>query len=531
MSDTLRNAVESLLPPRANATTVRFLSFNVNGCKTLFNYFPWNGLQNNFNALLNSFLSDIISLQELKLSPNTLSSVNIGHLQDYRSIISLPKSKKGYSGTGLFIRVPHDNDPVKQHLQLLKAEEGITGCLKVGSERYKDLPTLSAIGGYVDMPDDMGDRLDNEGRAVIVELQNDLVVFSLYCPANSMQTPEMEDYRLQFLSVLFQRCKNLIDLGKKVVVMGDINVSLDLIDHADTINEWKKQNKILFESNLDFEMDNYGQCLEFKSSTPARALLNSYCHPTIYTNSPVQQNQVFYDTTRVFQKRRMAMYTVWNTMTSARQSNYGSRIDYILTNSSLLKKSINNADILPQIKGSDHCPIFTDFDFGLIGDVNFVEPPKKIPVEAKHMFKLIKHGDISSMFTKKRTTDKERKFDGSEIQTSSGMLYKRRKKPQDNSQTSIGDFFMKKSTTPYVEPTPLKSAKNSMSISSISALMYGKPPECHHGKACDLKTSQTAKTKGKKFWCCSNSARNADISTPFDDQTSCEYFEWVIKKP
>lgn len=528
--------LSSLLPRRATSSTVRFLTFNVNGCKTLFNYFPWNSLQNNFNSLLNSFQSDIISLQELKISPGNISSVNLGHLPNYKSFVSLPKSKKGYSGVGLFVRIPDadDDNIIKNHLQVLKAEEGITGCLKIDNKCFKDLPPDIAIGGYVDIPDDLGIKLDNEGRAVIVELQNNLVVFSLYCPANSMQTPEGEEFRLNFLSVLFERCKNLIAMGKQVVVMGDINVSLDLIDHADTINEWKKRGKVFFNPERDFELDNYEQCVEFKSSTPARELLNSYCKPSIYSTSPLLQNQVFFDTTRVTQKRRMAMYTVWNTMTSSRQSNYGSRIDYILTNSSALKNSVNKADILPQINGSDHCPVFTDFDFGLLGNnIVFVDPPKKIQVEAKHMFKLVKHGDISDMFMRKRSNNSVTKSPPPKAQPTSGMVYKRRKKPQDNTQTSIGDFFMKNSLTSVPEPTLklAKEPKKPLSISSISELMYGKPPECHHGKPCDLKTSHTLKTKGKKFWCCSAAGRNPDVTTSIDDQTSCNYFEWVNKKP
>lgn len=43
----------------------------------------------------------------------------------------------------------------------------------------------------------------------------------------------------------------------------------------------------------------------------------------------------------------------------ARESNYGTRVDYILVTRGLLKW-IKHGDILPSIKGSDHCPIYID---------------------------------------------------------------------------------------------------------------------------------------------------------------------------
>ena len=49
----------------------------------------------------------------------------------------------------------------------------------------------------------------------------------------------------------------------------------------------------------------------------------------------------------------------WNTKISARDSNYGTRIDYILITRRLLPW-VKAADIQPQIKGSDHCPVYID---------------------------------------------------------------------------------------------------------------------------------------------------------------------------
>jgi AP endonuclease-2 len=49
----------------------------------------------------------------------------------------------------------------------------------------------------------------------------------------------------------------------------------------------------------------------------------------------------------------------WNTKINARDTNYGTRVDYILVTPGLLPW-IQHGDIQPSIKGSDHCPIYID---------------------------------------------------------------------------------------------------------------------------------------------------------------------------
>lgn len=49
----------------------------------------------------------------------------------------------------------------------------------------------------------------------------------------------------------------------------------------------------------------------------------------------------------------------WNTKISARETNYGTRIDYVLITPGLLPW-VKHGDIQPALKGSDHCPIYID---------------------------------------------------------------------------------------------------------------------------------------------------------------------------
>ncbi|MCR4334415.1 MAG: exodeoxyribonuclease III [Patescibacteria group bacterium] len=66
----------------------------------------------------------------------------------------------------------------------------------------------------------------------------------------------------------------------------------------------------------------------------------------------------FVDTFRLFHKGN-GHYTWWSHFANARERNVGWRIDYILV-SEVLKNKIKIAKILPEVMGSDHCPILLD---------------------------------------------------------------------------------------------------------------------------------------------------------------------------
>lgn len=72
----------------------------------------------------------------------------------------------------------------------------------------------------------------------MVELACGIVIISVYCPANSNSSEEGELFRIRFLKVLLRRVRNLDKIGKKIVLMGDVNVCRDLIDSADTLEQF-----------------------------------------------------------------------------------------------------------------------------------------------------------------------------------------------------------------------------------------------------------------------------------------------------
>ncbi|CAN3374431.1 hypothetical protein DIURU_000693 [Diutina rugosa] len=378
----------STLDIRDASRTLRLVTFNVNGVKTLFNYHPWRDTNGNLDEVLSKFNADVVTFQELKLNRDSLSSIkDIGHLKHFRSFITVPTTKRGYSGVGVF---------VSNRCHVVKAEEGMTGhlCPQGSAECYRD--QNDGIGGYPEVDKRRGLQLDAEGRAITIELAGGLVIISVYCPANSMGTEEGEEYRMDFLRCLFERCRLLHQQGKQVILMGDINVSPSLIDHADTLAEFSISGEI-GPINSALEKHSPEACAKFKTIRPSRMLLNEYLYRPNREQNP---KRIFIDTTRTIQKQRVRMYTVWNTQKNCREINHGSRIDLILATSDL---KVVNANIWPDIMGSDHCPVFTDFEWSW--DTDKPSPTTKIPFEAKTHYKMKKTHEISAFFGRKRNHD------------------------------------------------------------------------------------------------------------------------------
>ena len=71
---------------------------------------------------------------------------------------------------------------------------------------------------------------------------------------------------------------------------------------------------------------------------------------------------VYLDTLRMF-KPGPGNYTWWDMKTRARDRNVGWRIDYFFASGGL-KDRIRSAYILPDVMGSDHCPIGIELETG-----------------------------------------------------------------------------------------------------------------------------------------------------------------------
>ena len=77
---------------------------------------------------------------------------------------------------------------------------------------------------------------------------------------------------------------------------------------------------------------------------------------------PICDRKIFVDLFRYFYPSRENAFTCWSTVTSARKTNYGTRIDYVLVNEDFVLEHALSCDIRPDIHGSDHCPVEAYFN-------------------------------------------------------------------------------------------------------------------------------------------------------------------------
>lgn len=119
---------------------------------------------------------------------------------------------------------------------------------------------------------------------------------------------------------------------------------------------------------------------EFEEN-PGRKWLNAFLHSggeegemreeepneeSAVTSSETIRGGKFVDTFRFFHPTRTSAFTCWCTLTGARQTNYGTRIDYVFADCLLAKEQFVAADIMPEVEGSDHCPVWGHLSCSLL---------------------------------------------------------------------------------------------------------------------------------------------------------------------
>lgn len=160
---------------------------------------------------------------------------------------------------------------------------------------------------------------DLEGRVITLEFEKFYMV-NVYTP-NSKRQLERLDYRMIWEDEFRNYLKKL-EKNKPVIVCGDMNVAHEEID---------LKNPKTNHHNAGFTDE------ERQKMT---CLLNSG----------------FIDTFRYLYPDKTDAYSWWSYMGHAREKNVGWRIDYFLVSDSL-KNKIEEAEILDQVLGSDHCPV------------------------------------------------------------------------------------------------------------------------------------------------------------------------------
>jgi exodeoxyribonuclease-3 len=221
--------------------------------------------------------------------------------QQHQSEVDLPDyeeywnsaSRKGYSGTAIFSK----EKPISVALDIPE---------KI-AKKYK-------------LEDDGYGNPNTEGRVIAAEFENFYVV-SVYTPNSKDDLSRIPLRHTEWDPAFLEYMKELERRGKPVIFCGDLNVA-----HTPDDLARPKEN----DGKKGFTKEE-------------RAGIEKII------------GAGFVDTFRIFTKGN-GHYTWWTHFANARARNVGWRIDYIFVSAKMAKK-VKKASILPDVTGSDHCPI------------------------------------------------------------------------------------------------------------------------------------------------------------------------------
>jgi len=160
-------------------------------------------------------------------------------------------------------------------------------------------------------------KLDSEGRFLRIDFSS-FILINVYLPHGG-RFKEKIDYKLEAYDLLLDYLEKI--KGENIVLAGDFNVAHKPVDLA---RPKENINHTMFTSE---EREKLDRLIKLG----------------------------FVDTFRKFCKSS-GYYTWWSRAYNAKELNIGWRIDYIFVSKNLEDK-LENAFILREIEGSDHCPV------------------------------------------------------------------------------------------------------------------------------------------------------------------------------
>ena len=303
---------------------------------------------------------------------------------------------------------------------------------------------------------------------------------------------------------------------------------------------------------------------QFAFSDPA--LVHSISHDS----ASVQLIDVF----RYLHPTEEKAYTCWCTLTGARKTNYGTRIDYILA-SPVLARHVRNSEVWQQVEGSDHCPVFAEISLS-------VAASGKPPSLCSSFFSEGKQTTLSAFFSKQLSSKptatgektvtrslgaggsargRKRNSTAADIpakarkknsqSTAKGQtlftLFKKTTQAQteesrpeemdDQQESNEGSVCSQEAVSKVLSQTKSDLSSSQEPVSSqtprLSAewqnVLSGppKPPPCKgHNEPCVLRTVKKAgPNRNRQFWTCARPAGSKD-----DPQARCDFFKWVSKQ-
>lgn len=284
---------------------MKIVSWNVNGLRAVHK-------KELFLPFVEKYKPDILCLQEIKSKKDQnefdLPTGEAG-FKDYEEFWN-PAEKAGYAGTAIFVKKSPD-------LKIVSVQNGLPEKLV---EKYG-------------LDKDKYGNPNKEGRVLAVEFNSPISRFwvvNCYTP-NSKGDLSRLDLRFKKWDPAFLEYVKSLEQpvlgGKSVIFCGDLNVA-----HT--------------ENDLAHPKENEG---EHGFTKEEREGIDN-----IIKNG-------FVDTFRYFTPKGNGYYTWWSHWANARARNIGWRIDYFFASKDLMPK-IKSSKILPEVIGSDHCPIVLEIE-------------------------------------------------------------------------------------------------------------------------------------------------------------------------
>jgi exodeoxyribonuclease-3 len=160
----------------------------------------------------------------------------------------------------------------------------------------------------------------NEGR-IIETHYDDIVLFNIYFP-NGQKDEERLAYKMKFYDDLLEHCQTLREEGKSIIICGDVNTAHKEIDLKNPKANAKTSGFLPMEREWIDKLLDHGYIDTFR-----------YVHGDVVDR-----------------------YSWWSYRSNARANNVGWRIDYFFISEDLAE-NLEDAFILHEVDGSDHCPV------------------------------------------------------------------------------------------------------------------------------------------------------------------------------
>lgn len=291
----------------------------------------------------------VVALQETKLAGPEKLTGELANVPGYCSYFSYCSAatgvslvRTGYAGTGTYVR--HDVATLAAAPSLGTV---LTGASSQHTESEADRLSPHLLKLVVD------NDVDSEGRALLTD-HGSFVLVNVYCPAFGREDQDgRSGFKRRFHEALSARCEALLRRGRQVLLVGDLNVTALPIDEhrvhrggARSVPLVRQQEPAqrqtieLAEGELDDEEEEKWSKRE-------------------WFHAQLQPSGAFIDCFRTAWPTRQGAYTFWPTVSRARETNTGSRLDYILASAGL-SGITTSCDIQPEVTGSDHCPIWVE---------------------------------------------------------------------------------------------------------------------------------------------------------------------------